>query len=232
MSKDYLDGSSGRNLKFKRESLLNYAMNNWNLNQMHSVGATSDLIRNCSPESYEEWEQYYFETAFQKKKNGIKITREYLDELGKKLYVKLSEVVQKELETISEEECIDFVYNLVLNRTYEGYLTEIETIYGQLQKILGVEINPASDIWDRRYSIDFYIEINDKYIGLQIKPVSSKESVSQYRWNEINKANHEKFKKDFNGKVFYIYSVKQDKKKIIANAEVIQELKDEIQRIG
>ena len=232
MSKDYLDGKHEKNLKFKKETLLNYGMNRWGLNKAASVGATSELIRNCSPETYDEWEQYYFGEAAQKKKNGIKITREYLNDLGKRLYIKLSEVVQKELETISEEECIDYVYNLVLNRTYEGYRTEIETIYGQLQKALGVEIKPAPDMWDRKYSVDFYIEINGKSIGLQIKPISSGESINHYQWKEINKSNHEKFKKDFGGKVFYIFSVKQGERKVIANTEVIQELEDEIKRIG
>jgi hypothetical protein len=52
------------------------------------------------------------------------------------LYIKLSEVVQSELESISEQECIDYAYNLVLNRTFEGYKTGIETIYGQLQSII------------------------------------------------------------------------------------------------
>ncbi|MCL1792808.1 MAG: MjaI family restriction endonuclease [Oscillospiraceae bacterium] len=232
MSKDYLDGASGRNMKFKKETLLNYAMNRWGLNKAASVGATSELIRSCSPDTYKEWEDYYFFTATQKKKNGAKITREYLDELGQKLYMKLSEVVQKEIETISEEECIDYVYNLVLNRTYEGYRTEIETIYGQLQKALGIEIKPAPDIWDRKYSVDFYIELKGKNIGLQIKPVSSGEAASRYKWEDINKTNHEKFKRDFGGNVFYVFSVKQSEKKTIANAEIIQEIKDEIRRIG
>ena len=230
MSKDYLDGASGQNLKFKKETLLNYGMNRWGLNKSASVGATSELIRSCSPETYEEWEEYYFLTATQKKKNGMKITREYLNDLGQRLYMKLFEVVQKELETISQDECIEYVYNLVLNRTYEGYRTEIDTIYGQLQKLLGVEIKPAPDIWDRTYSVDFYIELKDKNIGLQIKPVSSGESINEYQWREINKINHEKFAKKFGGRVFYVFSMKQGDKKIIANTEVIQELKNEIQR--
>jgi len=213
MSKDYLDGASGRNLKFKRESLLNFAMNRWGFNKTSSVGATSELIRACSPESYKQWEEFYFANAMQKKKNGAMITREYLYEIGQMLYIKLSEVVQKELDTISEEECIEYVFNLVLNRTYEGYLTEKETIYGQLQKIINVEIKPAPDIWDRRYAVDFYIEIGSKNIGLQVKPVSSVESIYQYRWYEINKVNHQRFEKDFGGKVFYIYSVKQGSRK-------------------
>ena len=64
--------------KFKREHLLNHAMNNWGLNKAHSVGPTSELIRSCAPKTVDEWKQFYFANAVQKKKNGIKITKDYL----------------------------------------------------------------------------------------------------------------------------------------------------------
>jgi hypothetical protein len=31
---------------------------------------------------------------------------------------------------------------------------------------------PAPDEWDRLYNVDFSIEVNGKYIGIQIKPVT------------------------------------------------------------
>ena len=152
--------------------------------------------------------------------------------MGQTLYVKLSEVVQKELLSITEEECIDYAYNLVLNRTYEGYVTEIETIYGQLEGILKIKIDPAPDNWDRTYSVDFSINIADKFIGLQIKPISSGQSLNQYQWIEMHSKNHERFEKDFGGKVFFIYSKKSNgKKKKIYNVEVIDEINAEIERL-
>ena len=207
--------------------MLNYGTNRWGLNKAHSVDGTSELIRKCSPKLFKQWETYYFEYAKQKKRNGAKITREYLTELGRKLYVKLSEVVQNELESITEEECIAYIYNLILNRTYEGYMTEIQTIYGQLQKILGVKIHPAPDKWDRTYNIDFYIQVNDKYIGLQIKPISSGMALDQYQWDEVQASTHRKFTNKFGGRVFFIFA----KKKEIHNTEVIQEIEDEIKRL-
>jgi hypothetical protein len=101
MDKAYILGAKGRNLIFRKETLLNYGMNRWGLNKAYSVGKTSELIRTCAPVKYEEWEQFYFSEAYQKKKNGSKITREYIESLGKTLYIKLSEVVQKELLSIS-----------------------------------------------------------------------------------------------------------------------------------
>ena len=232
MEKEWITGSDGENLKFKRETLLNYGMNRWGLNKAHSVGSTSELIRTCAPTKYEEWEEFYFTKATQKKKDGLRITREYIAGLGQTLYVKLSEVVQNELLSISEDECIDYAYNLVLNRTYEGYKTEIETIYGQLEGAVERKIEPAPDNWDRAYCVDFFIKINDKFIGIQIKPIASGQALNQYQWIEMHKVNHAKFEKEFGGKVFFIYSTKSSAgKKTIYNIEVIEKIRNEIIRL-
>jgi hypothetical protein len=232
MDKEWLNGYEGKNLKFKRETLLNYGMNRWGLNKAFSVGPTSELIRACAPITFEEWENFYFKNARQKKKDGIKVSREYITGLGQTLYIKLSEVVQNELESISEEECIEYAYNLVLNRTYEGYRTEIDTIYGQLESIIQQKIEPAPDNWDRTYGVDFYIKIKESFIGLQIKPVSSGQSINQYQWIGMHEKNHQRFENEFGGKVFFIYSIKASgKKKKIYNTEVIEEIKAEIRRL-
>jgi hypothetical protein len=232
MINEWIAGKDGENLKFKRETLLNYAMNRWGLNKASSVGPTSELIRKCAPNTFDAWEQFYFENATQKKKNGERITREYIQILGEKLYIKLSEVVHSELDSIQEEECIDYAYNLVLNRTYEGYKSEIDTIYGQLQSILSLTIEPAKDEWDRTYNVDFCINVNNKYIGLQIKPIASGQALNQYQWIEMHRINHQRFENEFGGKVFFIYSVKSSgKKKKIYNTEIIEEIANEINRL-
>lgn len=230
MAKEWVKGREGRNLKFKRETLLNYGMNRWGLNKTYSVGPTSKLIRTCEPKSFEEWETYYFTNAVQKKRNGIKVTRQYITELGRKLYIKLSEVVHNELESIKKEECIDYAYNLVLNRTYEGYQREISTVYGQLESILGVKIQPAPDEWDRAFSVDFFIQVKEKYIGIQIKSVSGL-ALDHYQWENMHEQNHTKFEKKYVGRVFFIYSRKSGKKGKIDNPEAIEQIRTEIDRL-
>lgn len=233
MVKDWIIGSDGYNLKFKRETLLNYGMNRWGLNKASSVGSTSELIRTCAPSKYEEWEQFYFTLATQRKKDGLPITREYIRDIGQKLYIKLSEVIQHELEQITEEECIDYAYNLVLNRTYEGYKTEIQTIYGQLEEAIGQKIQPASDSWDRTYNVDFFISVNNRYIGIQIKPIASGQALNQYQWIEMHRKNHKRFEKDFGGRVFFVFSTKgQTGAKKIYNTEVIEHIRTEIERLS
>lgn len=121
---------------------------------------------------------------------------------------------------------------LVLDRTYDGYLTEIQTIYGQLQTILNVTIEPAPDEWDRLFNVDFYIKMSNNYIGLQIKPVNIGLQIPEIHKEYLLQAKtHLKFKEKFGGNVFYIYSQKINNKKIIANPEIIDDIRKEIERL-
>lgn len=77
----------------KKEKALNYASNTYQLTRPSKVGAVMSLIRACQPKTFEEWETFYFEKAYSKSKNPTKVTRETLDELGERLYAKITEVV-------------------------------------------------------------------------------------------------------------------------------------------
>jgi hypothetical protein len=137
------------------------------------------------------------------------------------------------VEGIEEEDCINYMFQMVINRTYDGYLTEIKTIYGQLQQILQINIEPAPDEWDRLYNVDFFIKMKDKYIGLQIKPVSGVSHIPEiYKERNLQNRSHSKFTDKFGGKVFYIFSIKEGDKKVIYNPEIIDEIKVEIGRIS
>lgn len=206
-----------------KEWILNSAMNRFQLNFKRNVGAVSEEIRKCTPKSIKDWEDYYFKNV----KN-----KEHITELGRKLYVKITEVLSAEIEEVKEQDCINYMFEVVINRTFDGYMTEIKTIYGQLQEILRVKIEPASDEWDRLFNVDFYIKINEKHIGLQIKPASGVSHISQiYKERELQLQTHKKFTEKYGGKVFYIISVKTGDKKQIQNVEVIEEIKAEIERL-
>ena len=195
-----------------KEWILNSVMNRFQLNFRRNVGPTSESIRKCAPKTVNEWENYYFQNVKSK---------EQIIELGKKLYIKISEVVQAELDDITE-----------INRTFDGYMTEIETIYGKLEKEIGEKIEPAPDEWDRLFNVDFYIKINDKYIGIQIKPVSEGIQLPEiFKERTIQEETHQKFTEVFGGKVFYIYSAKINDKKDIVNKEIINEIKEEVKRL-
>ena len=206
-----------------KEWLLNSVMNRFQYNFKRNVGAVSEEIRKCTPKNIEEWEKYYFKNVR---------TQEHIKELGEKLYTKITEEVPAEVEMITVEDCINYMYNLVINRTYDGYTTEIKTISELLRKIISVNIEPAPDEWDRLYNVDFYIKINGKYIGLQIKPVSGVSHIPQInKEHSIQLDTHQKFTSKYGGKVFYIFSLKQGNKKIIHNVDVIDDIKKEIKRL-
>ena len=207
-----------------KEWVLNSATNRFQLNFKRNVGATSEAIRKCEPKSLEEWQTYYFENIR---------SEEHIIDLGKKLYIKISEVLVAEIDEITEQDCIDYIKNLVINRTYDGYVREIKTIYEQLQEILKIKIYPAPDEWDRLFNVDFYIKIKDKYVGLQIKPVSKVSSIPEiYKEKSIQQKSHIEFTKKYGGKVFYLYSCKKGDKKIIVNTEIIDEFKAEIEKLS
>lgn len=125
------------------------------------------------------------------------------------------------------------MFQLVVDRTFDGYMTEIKTIYGQLEKELGIKIEPAPDKWDRLYNVDFFIKIKDKFIGIQIKPLNQGIQLSQiFKEKGFQQKTHEKFTKEYGGKVFYIFSSKSGDKKVIMNKEVIGELLQEIERLN
>ncbi len=206
-----------------KEWILNSATNRFQLNFKRNVGATSEAIRKCAPKSLEEWQTYYF--------NNVR-SKDHIVELGKKLYVKITEVLVAEIDEINEEDCINYIKELVINRTYEGYVTEIKTIYEQLSSFIEHKIHPAIDEWDRLYNVDFYIEVNKRFIGLQIKPVVNTSSIPEiFRERGIQHETHNCFTKKFGGKVFYIFSAKEDNRKIIVNKEVIDEIREEISRL-
>lgn len=207
-----------------KEWILNSVMNRFQLNYKRNVGATSEAIRKCAPRSLSEWESYYFAKVR---------SRKHIKQLGRKLYVKISEVVHAEISEITEQDCIDYMVNLVINRTYDGYQTEIQTVYGQLQNLLKRKIEPAPDDWDRRFNVDFYIEIKGKYIGLQIKPIPTGLQLAQvFKEYSVQKKTHEKFTEKYGGRVFYVFSEKINGKKQIKNIEVLKEIQNEIETLG
>ncbi len=206
-----------------KEWILNSAMNRFQLNFKRNVGATSESIRQCSPKSLDEWRDYYFKKVRPK---------DHIEELGKKLYIKITEVIQSEVSEVSEQDCVDYMMQMVIDRTYDGYVTEIQTIYGQLEKLLDVKIQAAPDEWDRLFNVDFYIQIGEKYIGLQIKPVNTGIQLPEiFKEYSLQADTHQKFTEVFGGKVFYLFSEKVGDKKEIKNKEVIAEIEKEIARL-
>ena len=108
--------------KAKKEFILNYAMNRWQLNFKRNVGATSDSIRRCNPNNVAEWEKYYF--------SNIRSV-EQIDELGRSLYQHITVDLSCEerfhpnlIKSITEEDCINYMHEIVIYRVFHGFIKE------------------------------------------------------------------------------------------------------------
>ena len=223
--------------KAAKEWVLNIAFNRWQFNRPKYVGKLAEAIRECAPKSLEDWERYYCE---QVPKRHVpegwqmfgKDMFEHLSEIGRRLYAKISEQLKAEVEAITEDDCIGYVREVVINRTYEGYITEKRTVYEQLEQDLGIKLRTAPDEWDRRYNVDFYIPVGDKAIGIQIKPITYAQTPEVHKWRECMRKSHEKFEREQGGKVFIVFSVTEKSgAKRIFNTEVVDEIRAELRRL-
>lgn len=217
----------------KKERVLNYACQTYQLSRPNKVGAVMALIRECQPASLAEWEKWYFENAYTAGKKPIKITDEILHELGERLFAKITEIVipewQAAFSELTEQDCIDYIFNLTINRTYDGYVREKSVINDGLAKIFPdahfVESTPEQD---HAGDIDYLINLAKGSIGIQIKPITATANFNNLPLSERMKASFEDFKEQFGGKVFVVYSLKGE----IANPAVIKLIEEEIKRLS
>ncbi len=216
----------------KKERVLNYACQTYQLSRPNKVGAVMALIRECQPQTIQEWEKWYFENAKTDGKNAFKITRESLLELGERLYDKITEVVIPEWEEafkqLTKQDCIDYIYNLTINRTYDGYLREKSVINDGLAKLFPeLTFEETDPELDHAGDIDYIAKVGDKAIGIQIKPITAKANFGSYSLTERMKASFSDFTEKFGGKVFVVFSLDKE----IANKEVVDEIKKEVERL-
>lgn len=193
------------------------------------------LIRDCQPSSLEQWKDWYFENAYTATKNpkkATKVTMESLVELGERLYNKIQEFVIPEWEEafrqLTLQDCIDYVYNVTINRTYDGYIREKSVVNDNLAKRFKDVIFEESDPeLDHAGDIDYVANVGKYQFGIQIKPVTASANFGGYSLSERMKASFEDFTEKYGGKVFIVYSQKE----VIANKEVVDEIEKEIARL-
>lgn len=129
---------------------------------------------------------------------------------------------------LTKQDCIDYIYNLTINRTYDGYIREKTVVEDNLTKEFPeVRFEESEPELDHAGDIDFLGFVGDYAFGLQIKPVTSQSNFGNYSPSDRMKASFREFSERFKGKVFIIYSISEK----IQNLEVIEEIKNEIQRL-
>lgn len=217
----------------KKERVLNYACQTYQLSRPNKVGAVMALIRECQPVSFEEWKDWYFQNAHTDGKNSTKITIDSLKELGERLYAKITEFVIPEWEAafceLTEQDCIDYIYNLTINRTYDGYMREKSVVNDGLAKIFPNIIFEESDPeLDHAGDIDYIAKVGGKAFGIQVKPITASANFGSYSLTERMKASFTAFKEQYGGNVFVVFSLKGE----IANKGVVDDIRAEIERLS
>lgn len=216
----------------KKEKVLNYATQTYQLSRPNKVGTVMALIRECQPKTIEHWEQWYFENALTDGKTPTKITKESLVELGERLYIKIKEIVIPEwteaFNQLTLVDCVDYIYNLTINRTFDGFIREKSVIEDNLAKIFpGVKFEESDPELDHAGDIDYLGWVGETAFGIQIKPVTAKANFGNYSATERMKASFIDFTTKFGGQVFVVFSI-DDK---IKNEDVIQQIAAEIKRL-
>ena len=123
---------------------------------------------------------------------------------------------------------IDYVYNVTINRTYDGYIREKSVVNdGLAKKFKDVIFEETDPELDHAGDIDYVAKIGQKQIGIQIKPVTANANFGGYSLSERMKASFSEFTAKYGGKVFVVYSQKGE----IANSDVIELIEKEIKRL-
>jgi hypothetical protein len=217
----------------KKEKVLNYATQTYQLSRPNKVGAVMALIRECQPKTIDEWEQWYFANAHTDGKVALKITRESLEELGERLYVKIKTIVIPEwteaFNQLTLEDCVDYIINLTINRTFDGFIREKSVVEDNLAKEFPhVRFEQSDPALDHAGDIDYLGWVGQKAFGIQIKPVTSQSNFGNYSATERMKASFINFSKKFGGNVFVVFSEKEK----IKNVEVIGQIAAEIELLS
>ena len=213
----------------KKEKVLNYSCQTYQLSRPNKVGAVMSLIRECQPQTIEDWEKWYFENAYTDGKEQTKITKESIDELGERLFVKIKTIVIPEwseaFNQLTLQDCIDYIFNLTINRTFDGFLREKSVVEDNLAKRFPkIRFEQSDPELDHAGDIDYLGWVGDKAFGIQIKPVTAKANFGNYSVSERMKASFNDFNERFGGKVFIVFSLDGE----IGNTEVLEQIKKEI----
>jgi len=217
----------------KKEKVLNYACQTYQLSRPNKVGSVMALIRECQPKSFEQWEKWYFENAITDGKTPSKITTESLEELGERLYIKIKEIVIPEwteaFSQLSLHDCVEYIFNLTINRTFDGFIRGKSVIEDNLAKTFpNIKFEESDPELDHAGDIDYLGRVGQKAFGIQIKPVTAKANFGNYSATERMKASFIDFTNKFGGQVFVVFSI-DDK---IKNEEVVSQIATEIERLS
>jgi hypothetical protein len=116
-----------------------------------------------------------------------------LQELGERLYEKITEIVIPEWQAafagLTLQDCIDYIFNLTINRTFDGFIREKSVVNEGLAKIFPkLSFEESDPELDHAGNIDYITKIGNKAISIQIKPITAQVNFGNYSATERMKA--------------------------------------------
>lgn len=123
-----------------------------------------------------------------------------VEELGERLYVKIKEIVIPEwteaFNQLTLQDCIEYIHNLTINRTFDGFIREKSVIEDNLAKTFpSIKFEESDPKLDHAGDIDYLGWVGNKAFGIQIKPVTAKANFGNYSATERMKASFDDFTK-------------------------------------
>lgn len=190
------------------------------------------LIRECQPKTIEDWEKWYFENAFTSGKQQLKITRKSLNELGERLYSKIKTIVIPEwleaFNQLTKQDCIDYIFNLTINRTFDGFIREKSVVEDNLaRRFPEIKFEQSEPEMDHAGDVDYLGWVGNRAFGIQIKPIMAQANFGNYSVSERMRRSFDDFTERFGGKVFVVFSLDGE----ISNLELLDQMKEEIERL-
>lgn len=159
-----------------------------------------------------------------------------VDELGERLYCKITEVVipewTKAFQDLTLEDCKEYIYQVTIVRTYDGFLLEKSVVNDGLAKSFPEVIFEESEPeLDHAGDIDYIGKVGEYAFGIQIKPITAGANFGNYKVTDRMAASFKLFEENYGGKVFVIFSERVGGKKSIANKQVLEDIKTEVERL-
>ena len=119
----------------------------------------------------------------------ISYTPKLATELGGCLFDKITEVVipewQEAFSQLTEQDCIDYIFNLTINRTYDGYIREKSVVNDGLARLFPeITFEESGPELDHAGDIDYIAHVGNNAIGIQIKPTTAQSNFGNYSPSE------------------------------------------------
>ena len=187
------------------------------------------FLRENEPQAFKDWEDFYYQNTFRDQiDDSEKVDTERINEMGKRLYTKILGVAihkwAKILKEITENDCIEYVFDTKIKQTSNGYFRTKSVVYDNLEHLFPQLVFEEfyTDL-DHAGDIDYIGKIlgTNKIIGIQIKPTTSNIAFAGYSISDRMKKNLSYFEKEYAGKAFVIYSEKEK----IMNKDVVDEIR-------